>query len=161
MTPDVTVRGATAADVATLLEMIEALADFEHLRADCVVTAESLAEHLFGPRPLAEALVAEVDGGAAGFALFFGTYSTFLGRPGLWLEDLFVLPGHRRGGVGAALLHRVAQLAVERGCGRLEWAVLGWNRPALDMYARAGAELLDDWTTCRLDGAALARLATG
>lgn len=108
---------------------------------------------------MAEVLIAEIDGTAAGFALFFPTYSTFLTRPGLWLEDLFVTPEHRRGGVGGALLTRVAQLAADRSCGRLEWSVLGWNRSAVDFYRRLGARLMHEWSICRVDGKDLAAFA--
>jgi GNAT superfamily N-acetyltransferase len=118
-------------------------------------------EHLFGPSPSAEVLIAEVDGSAAGFALFFQTHSTFLTRPGLWLEDLFVRPEHRRGGVGKALLAGVAQVAAHRGCGRVEWSVLDWNKPSIAFYQRLGARLMDEWTTCRVEGKTLAALARG
>jgi GNAT superfamily N-acetyltransferase len=155
------IRPATRADVPLLLELIGALADYERLRDEVVLDGALLEQHLFGERPAAEAVIAEVDGAAAGFALFFPTFSTFLGRPSLWLEDLFVLPAHRRGGVGRALLLHVAQLAVERGCGRLDWSALDWNEPALAFYRQLGARVLPEWHLHRLDGAALAAVAPG
>lgn len=118
-----------------------------------------LAQALFGARPAAEVVIAEVGGEPAGFALFFTSFSTFLGQPGLYLEDLFVRPAFRRRGIGEALLARLAQLAAERGGGRLEWSVLDWNQPAIDFYRRLGAEPMNDWTVFRLTGPALAQLA--
>lgn len=118
-----------------------------------------LQEHLFGPRPYAEAIVAEHDGEVIGFALFFHNYSTFLGRPGIYLEDLFVLPEHRGHGHGKALLHELARLAVKRGCGRLEWSVLNWNEPSIFFYRSLGAEAMTEWSVYRLSGDALQRLA--
>lgn len=123
------------------------------------MTEDVLVRNLFGPRPYAEALIAEQDGAAVGFALFFHNFSTFLGLPGIYLEDLFVVPGNRGGGVGRALLERLAQIAVERGCGRLEWAVLDWNRDAIGFYERLGARPNDEWTVYRLTGDALRALA--
>jgi GNAT superfamily N-acetyltransferase len=155
------IRPATHGDVPLLLELIGALADYEHLRDELRATPELLARHLFGPHPVAEALLAERDGDAIGYALFFATFSTFLARPGIWLEDLFVLPGHRRGGVGGALLAHVAQLALARGCGRLEWSALQWNEPALAFYRGLGARRLDEWQLHRLDGSALTHVAGG
>lgn len=157
--PVVIVRPATPADVGVIVDMIRALAEYEGLGDECAVEAGALLEHLFGPRPSAEVLIAEVDGSVAGFALFFRTYSTFLARPGLWLEDLFVMPEYRRSGVGGALLTRLAILAADRGYGRMEWSVLDWNQSAIDFYQRLGARLMDEWTTCRVDGEALAALA--
>ena len=144
------VRPATPADVDQIVAFIRALADYERLTDECVLDPAALADHLFGPRPWAEVLIAEADAVPVGFALFFPTYSTFLGRPGLWLEDLFVVPEHRRSGAGGALLRRLTEIATERGCGRLEWSVLNWNQPAIDFYHSIGARLMDDWTTCRL-----------
>jgi len=155
----IAIRPAVRDDVPLLLELIGALADYERLRDAVVVDAGLLAEHLFGARPVAEAAIAERDGAAAGYALFFPTFSTFLGRPGLWLEDLFVLPAQRRGGVGRALLLHVAQLAVARGCGRLEWSALDWNEPALAFYRGLGARRMGEWQLHRLDGAALTAFA--
>jgi GNAT superfamily N-acetyltransferase len=148
--PATHVRPATPADVDRIAAFIRALAEYERLTAECVFDPADLRDHLFGPRPCAEVLIAEVDSTPVGFALFFPTYSTFLGRPGLWLEDLFVLPEARRHGAGGALLRRLTEIATERGCGRLEWSVLDWNQPAIDFYRSLGARLLDDWTTCRL-----------
>jgi GNAT superfamily N-acetyltransferase len=155
-----TVRPATPGDVDTLYELIVALAEYERLRHKVSGTRELLETALFGPHAHAEAVIAEIDSSPVGFALFFHTFSTFLCRPGLWLEDLFVVPEHRRGGVGRTLLSHVAAVAVKRRCARLEWSALGWNEPALSFYAALGAETLDEWQTLRLDGAALRSLGT-
>lgn len=144
-----------------IYSLVRGLAEYERLEHEMVGTEASLAEHLFGARPYCEALIAEDDGGPAGFALFFHNYSTFRMQPGLYLEDLFVLPERRGQGFGQALLRRLAALTLERGCGRLEWSVLDWNEPAIGFYARLGARLMDDWTTCRVDGEALRALAGG
>lgn len=149
------IRPATPADVPEIARLIRALAEYERLADRVRLEDEALREHLFGPRPWAEVLLAEEAGEVVGFALFFPTYSTFAGRPGVWLEDLFVRPEHRGRGHGAALFQAVARLAVERQCGRLEWAVLDWNEPALAFYRARGAVPLDDWTTQRLDGESL------
>jgi GNAT superfamily N-acetyltransferase len=152
-------RPATADDAATIHALIVALADYER-EPDAVMNSPAiLRAQLAAPHPPFECLLAEEDGAAVGFALFFPTYSTWLGRPGLWLEDLFVREAHRRRGVGRALLTRVAQLAVARGYGRLEWAVLDWNTPAREFYRRLGAVALDEWTIHRLTGDALHALA--
>ncbi len=151
-------RAATAADAGVLVELIGELAAFEHLGHLMQVTPEALAEHLFGPRPVAEAVVAEVDGAVAGFALFFTNFSTFLGRPGLYLEDLYVQPAHRGHGLGKALLQHLGALAVARGCGRFEWSVLDWNANAIAFYEGMGATVLPDWRICRVTGEALRRL---
>jgi GNAT superfamily N-acetyltransferase len=156
-----TIRLADEADVPLILSFIRGLAEYERLLDECVATESALREHLFGPRPYCEVLIAELAAEPVGFALYFFNYSTFLARPGLYLEDIFVLPNRRRQGVGQALLRRLAQIAVERGCGRLEWSVLDWNEPAIAFYRRLGARLLDEWTTCRLDGAALKAVASG
>jgi GNAT superfamily N-acetyltransferase len=153
------IRLATPVDVPAIQALILELARYEHLEHQVASTEATLAEHLFGARPYAEALVAEDARQTVGFALFFPNYSTFLGRPGLYLEDLFVLPSHRRKGHGRALLREVARLAVERGCGRLEWAVLNWNRPAIDFYESLGAQRLDEWGTFRLTGDGMAKVA--
>ena len=153
------VRMATPTDVDDIFRLIGALAVYEHLSREMTGTREHLHDHLFGPRPYAEALVAETDARPVGFALFFHTYSTFRTAPCLYLEDLFVEPAARRRGVGTALLAHVAQLAVERGCARLDWAVLDWNAPAIAFYERHGADVLPDWRLCRVTGDALARLA--
>ncbi len=153
------IRSAERADVPLLLELIGALADYERLRDEVALDGDLLERHLFGERPVAEALLAEVDGAAAGYALFFPTFSTFLGRPGIWLEDLFVRPERRGAGIGRALLRRVAALAVERGCGRLEWSALDWNEPALAFYRGLGARRLPEWHLHRLAGDALTSMA--
>ena len=155
------IRPATPADTDVLLGLVRELAEYERLAHEVTGDAVLLREHLFGRRPAAEAAVAEVDGAPVGFALWFTTFSTFLCRPGLWLEDLFVRPEHRGGGLGRALLSHVAAVAVARGCGRLEWAVLDWNAPSIAFYRSLGARPLDDWTTQRIDGEALDRLARG
>jgi GNAT superfamily N-acetyltransferase len=153
------IRFATRDDVPVIAELIRGLARFEKLEHEVVMTEELLAASLFGKRPYAEVLLAEDDGLAVGFALFFHNFSTFLGRPGIYLEDLFVLPEQRGLGVGRMLLVRLARLAVERGCGRLEWAVLDWNRDAIGFYERLGARPNSDWTVYRLTGEALTGLA--
>lgn len=153
-----TIRPATVDDVALILHFIEGLADYELLRHECVATEAALAATLFGDRPAAEVLLGFVDDVPAGFALFFPTYSTFLAKPGLWLEDLFVDPEHRGKGLGTALLRALAALAalaVARGCGRLEWSVLDWNEPSIGFYRSLGAVAMDEWTTYRLSGDAL------
>jgi GNAT superfamily N-acetyltransferase len=155
----VTIRPCRPDDAETLVAMIRELATYEHLEDFARATPEALRAHLFGPRPFAEALIAEADGRAAGFALYFGTYSTFRGQPGLYLEDIYVREERRGQGVGTALLSAVARVAVERGCGRLEWSVLDWNQPALDFYRGHGARPLEDWTVYRIDDEALRRLA--
>jgi len=155
----VDIRLATRADVPLLHGLIRQLAVYEKLEHTMVSTETDVAEGLFGARPAAEALVASLDGAPVGFALFFTTYSTFLGRPGLYLEDLFVVPEARGHGAGKALLARLAQLVVERRYGRLEWVVLDWNEPAIGFYKRLGALPMDEWTTYRVTGDALAKLA--
>jgi GNAT superfamily N-acetyltransferase len=152
------VRAASARDTARLLELFAALADYEHLHDELSATEPQLREALFGERPAAEALLAERDGEAVGYAVFFPTFSTFLARSGIWLEDLFVLPEHRGVGVGRALLAAVAA-RVPDGGGRLEWAALDWNELALGFYRGIGARPMDEWTSLRLDGEALVRLA--
>ena len=149
------IRPAERADVPVVAELIWQLARFEKLESQVVLTEDLLEAGLFGPRPYAEAVIAEDDGEPIGFALFFHSFSTFLARPGLYLEDLFVLPVHRGQGVGRALLSHLARLAVERGCGRMEWAVLNWNKDAIRFYARLGAHPNSEWTVYRLDGEAL------
>ncbi len=155
----ISLRLAQPADVPLIFKFIQGLAEYERL-ADSVVASESLlAETLFGDRPYAEVIIAEWAGAPAGFALFFHNYSTFLARPGIYLEDLFVDPAHRGRGIGKALLVRLAQLAVERNCGRLEWSVLDWNEPAIGFYRSLGAIAMDEWTINRVTGEALQRLA--
>jgi GNAT superfamily N-acetyltransferase len=153
------IRPATPADVPGILQLIRALADYEKLSHQVVVDEARLREHLFGPRPYAEVLLAEEGAQLVGYALFFHTYSTFLGQPSLYLEDLFVLPSHRGRGFGKALLARLARLAVERHCGRFEWMVLDWNTPAIQFYESLGAALAPEWKLCRMTGEALQRFA--
>ena len=154
-----TIRSATAADVGVILEFIVGLAVYERLENEVVASEAGLREALFGARPDAEVLIAEWDGAPAGFALFFHNFSTFLGRRGLYLEDLFVQPAYRGRGVGRALLARLAATAVERGCGRFEWSVLDWNESAIGFYESLGARPQSDWTVYRVTGDALHRLA--
>lgn len=154
------IREAAPADVPLVATLIRELAQYERLLHEVTMTEERLRTALFGPRPYAEVVIAEGEGGEAlGFALFFHNFSTFLGLPGIYLEDLFVRPAHRGGGTGRALLAYLARLARERGCGRLEWSVLDWNEPAIGFYRRLGAEPNDEWTVYRLTGDALERLA--
>ena len=153
------IRPAVPADVPSLLALIRALADYERLAHQVEATAERLHTALFGPQACAEAILLETDGVVAGFALCFPNFSTFLARPGLHLEDLFVKAEFRGRGYGKALLQHLARLAVERGCGRFEWTVLDWNQPAIEFYRRQGADILSDWRICRLTGTALAQLA--
>ena len=154
----IVVRPAVPADVPLIFSLIRGLAEYERLLDEFVGTEDALHEHLFGPRPYAEVLIAEDDRGPGGLALFFHNYSTFLMKPGIYLEDIFVLPERRGRGLGKALLSRLAAIAVERGCGRLEWAVLDWNEPAIGFYKRLGARLMDEWTICRLSGDSLHEL---
>lgn len=154
-TPAITPRAAEPRDVPAIVGLIRELAEFERLTHLLQVTPESLQPHLFGPRPVAEALVAEVDGQVVAFALFFTNFSTFLAKPGLYLEDLYVQPAHRRSGLGRALLQRLGAIAVERGYGRFEWSVLDWNDNAIRFYESMGATVLPDWRICRVTGAAL------
>lgn len=156
-----TLRPATAADVPLILDLIRGLAEYERLPDAVVATEDTLRDSLFGPMPAAEVVIADVDGNAAGFALFCHNYSTFLGRRGLWLEDLFVRPAFRGQGIGRALLGHLAAVAVARGCGRLEWSVLDWNESAIGFYRALGAVPMDEWTTFRVTGDSLRRLAGG
>lgn len=153
------IRPATEADVPLVLTFIQELAEYEKLRHEVVATEEQIREALFGPRPYAEVLLAELGGEPVGFALFFHNFSTFLGRPGLYIEDLYVRPAARRRGVGRRLLARLAALARERGCGRMEWSVLNWNEPAIRFYRSLGARPLEEWQVYRLTGEALEALA--
>ena len=155
----VTIRSATSGDAPLVLDFIVQLAEYERLRHEVVATEAGLRDVLFGAHPAAEVLIAELQGEAVGFALFFHNFSTFLGQRGLYLEDLFVRPAVRGRGVGRALLARLAALAVERHCGRFEWAVLHWNEPAIGFYRSLGAQPMTDWSTYRVTGAALQRLA--
>jgi GNAT superfamily N-acetyltransferase len=148
---------ATEHDVAVILGFIRKLAEYEKLSHQMAATEELLRETLFGTRPVAEVLIAYLQNEPAGFALFFHNFSTFLGRPGIYLEDLFVESVHRGKGIGKALLIEIAKIAKERNCGRLEWAVLDWNAPAIDFYRRLGAVSLDEWTLFRVTPEALVR----
>jgi GNAT superfamily N-acetyltransferase len=154
----VRVREAVRDDAPLILAFIWELAAYEKLAHEVVATEDSIRASLFGETPYAFALIAELDGDPVGFALYFHNYSTFLGRPGIYLEDLFVRPEARRHGVGRALLRTLATIAVRRGFGRLEWAVLDWNEDAIRFYRTLGAKPCDDWTTYRLEGDALSRL---
>jgi GNAT superfamily N-acetyltransferase len=155
------VRDAGRGDVTAIHALVGELADYEKLRLEFVGTAAALEQHLFDEPRYAWALVAELDGVVVGFALYFFNYSTFLCKPGIYLEDLYVQPAQRRRGVGLRLLEELARRAVARGCGRLEWAVLDWNAPSIAFYKQLGARPMDEWTTFRLTGDALTRLATG
>jgi GNAT superfamily N-acetyltransferase len=157
----VTVRPAAEADVELVYSLIVALAEYEQAPEQVVGTPELLRRWLFGDDPAAEALIAEVDGVPAGFALFHGTFSTWECQPGIWLEDLFVLPEHRRYGVGGRLLSRVAKIAVDRGYTRLGWTALDWNEMALSFYRKIGATVLEEWTNHRLSGPTLHAVAAG
>lgn len=161
MTPadDIHISSATEADVPTILGFIRALAEYEKLAHTVVATEQKLQDTLFGPRRHAEVLIARLNNQPAGFALFFHNYSTFLAKPGIYLEDLFVLPEHRKKGVGKALLRKLAQLAKERNCGRLEWSVLDWNEPAIGFYQRLGATVMPDWRICRMTESEFSKLA--
>ena len=153
------IAAATLADVPLILELIRELADYERMADQVVATEADIARALFGERPCAEAVIARVGAEAAGFALFFQSFSTFVGRPGLYLEDLYVRPSHRGRGIGRGLLAHLASLAVERDCGRFEWSVLDWNELAISSYRRAGAVPMDEWTVYRLAGEPLRALA--
>lgn len=154
-----TIRPAAAGDVPTILRLVHELAEFERAADSVVATEHLLAAALFGDRPAAQAVIAEVDGAAAGLAVFFENFSTWTGRAGLYLEDLYVTPDVRGAGVGSALLRHLAGIAVERGCTRFEWAVLDWNKPAMEFYVSKGAELMSEWRICRVSGDALAAMA--
>lgn len=156
----IAIRPATRADLPLIAALIRELADYEKLAHEVRFDEAVLETKLFGERPYAEVVVGELDGTAQGFALFFHNFSTFEGKPGIYLEDLFVRPAARGSGLGKALLAYLAALAVERDCARLEWSVLDWNAPAIGFYRKLGARALDEWTTMRLDGAALKGLAT-
>lgn len=156
----ITIRPATADDAPLILALIRELAEFERLAHEVVADEALLRAQLFGGRPAAEVLLAEGPGGeAAGFALFFQTFSTFVGRPGIYLEDLYVRPRWRNRGIGRTLLRRIASRAVERGCGRFEWTVLDWNENAIGFYRKLGARVMEDWRICRVSGEGLVKLA--
>ena len=155
----VEIRPAKPADAALIVHLIKSLAKYEKLEHMVVANEEKVRNALFGERPYAETLIAELDGKPVGFALFFHNFSTFLAQPGIYLEDLFVEPEHRGAGIGRDLLQKLAAIAVERECGRLEWAVLDWNKDAIGFYERLGATPNDEWTVYRLTGQALRSLA--
>ncbi|GAA0564369.1 GNAT family N-acetyltransferase [Rheinheimera aquimaris] len=159
MTTDINIRLATPEDVPTILAFIQGLAEYEKLADQVVATEDNLKHTLFGDKRYAEVVIAEYNQQAAGFALFFHNYSTFLAKPGIYLEDLFVLPDFRGKGLGKVLLSYLAKLAVERDCGRLEWSVLDWNQPAIDFYQAQGATMLHDWRINRVTGENLKALA--
>ena len=154
-----TITPAVSADVPTILHLIQSLAEYEKLSHEVVATEDSLRAALFGDQPGAECLIARENGEPVGFALYFHNFSTFLSRRGLYLEDLFIEPAHRGKGYGKALLQQLAQIAVARGCGRLEWSVLDWNAPAIGFYESLGAKLMSDWRIFRLTGGALQTFA--
>jgi GNAT superfamily N-acetyltransferase len=159
MTPAHTLRAAEPHDLDAIVALIGELAEFERLTHLLEVTPDKLAPHLFGERPVAECMVGEVAGEVVAFALFFTNFSTFLARPGLYLEDLYVRPAHRGSGLGKALLEHLARLAADRGCGRFEWSVLDWNANAIAFYQKLGATVMPDWRICRIAGEPLARFA--
>ena len=158
--PLLSIRPATIDDVPLIRALIAELAEYERLADAAVATDDDLRAQLFGAQPAAEVLIGEVDGEAAGFALFFHNFSTFLGKRGLYLEDLFVRPAHRGSGLGKHLMAALARIAVQRDCGRFEWSVLDWNAPAIGFYRRLGATGMDEWTVQRLEGDALHALAS-
>lgn len=153
------IRPAVLDDAGLLVALIQELAVYEELAHEAQASVEDLARDVFGPEKVADALIAELGGVPVGFALYFYTYSTFMGRPTLYLEDLYVKPEHRQRGFGKALLLELARRAFERGCGRMEWAVLDWNTSSIAFYKSLGARAMDDWTTYRLDGPSLERAA--
>jgi len=156
----ISIRPATPEDVPLLVSLVRELAEYEKLGHDVVATEQDFHVALFGPRPVIEAVIASVDGAPAGCALFFPNFSTFLGKPGLYLEDLYVRPPARGLGVGRALLQHLARIAVDRGWGRFEWSVLDWNEPAIGFYRKLGAEPLSEWTVFRIAGERLRKLAS-
>lgn len=156
----VSIRSATPADLPLIAQFIRDLADYEKLAHEVRFDEAKLGEKLFGPRPYAEVVIGEIDGTPRGFALFFHNFSTFEGRPGIYLEDLFVRPEARGSGLGKALLTHLAALCTARDCARLEWSVLDWNAPAIGFYQSLGAKLMEEWTVMRVDGDALTKLAS-
>ncbi|HNW62115.1 MAG TPA: GNAT family N-acetyltransferase [Piscinibacter sp.] len=159
--PPFTLRAAELRDVDAIVGLIRELAEFEQLTHLLQVTPQTLRPHLFGDKPVAEALVAEADARVVGFALFFTNFSTFLSRPGLYLEDLYVQPAQRGSGIGQALLARLGTIALQRGYGRFEWSVLDWNENAIRFYEKMGATVMPDWRICRVTGDSLRRLGEG
>jgi GNAT superfamily N-acetyltransferase len=160
MIADFEIRAAVVEDVPVILSFVKKLADYEKLAHEVVATEQSLRETLFGARKTAEVAIGYFEKKPVGLVLFFHNYSTFLGKPGLYIEDLFVDDSYRRRGFGAALLGHVARLAIERNCGRLEWSVLDWNQPAIDFYKKLGAVPMSDWTVFRVTGRSLGTLAS-
>jgi GNAT superfamily N-acetyltransferase len=156
---DFQIRPATPDDVAAIFHLVRKLAEYEKLSHMMVATETDFHEALFGCKPVVEGLVAVIGSDTIGYALYFSTFSTFLGRMGIYLEDIYVEPEHRGKGIGKALLKRLAQIAVERGCGRMEWTVLDWNQPSIEFYERLGAVRMPEWQLCRLTGEPLERLA--
>ena len=156
----ISIRPATPEDVAIIVSLVRELAEYEKLAHDVIATERDFHVALFGPRPVIEAVIASVDGAPAGCAVFFPNFSTFLGKPGLYLEDLYVRPHSRGRGVGRALLEHLARIAVDRGWGRVEWSVLDWNEPAIGFYRKLGAEPLSEWTVFRVSGERLRKLAS-
>jgi GNAT superfamily N-acetyltransferase len=154
------IRPGEPKDINAIFDLMKGLAAYEQLSAMVSGSTELLHAHLFGDRPYAETIVAELDNVTIGFALFFHTYSTFLTQPGLHLEDIFILPEYRRQGVGKALITQVIKIANDRGCGRLEWSVLEWNQSAIEFYQRLGATILPEWQICRMEGAILTQAAS-
>jgi GNAT superfamily N-acetyltransferase len=157
--PEIRIERATSENVPLILRLIQGLAEYEKLAHEVSATEAGLRDTLFGARPAADVIIAYAGETPAGFALFFPSYSTFLGKPGLYLEDLFVLPEWRGHGIGRALLAQLARIAVERGCGRFEWSVLDWNEPAIGFYKSLGARMMDGWSIFRVTGDALTQLA--
>lgn len=155
------IRAAEPRDLQAIVQLISELAEFENLTHLLEVTPEKLQPHLFGDAPAAECMVGEVQGEVVAFALFYTNFSTFLAKPGLYLEDLYVRPAHRRSGLGRGLIVHLAQLACERGCGRFDWTVLDWNEDAIRFYEKLGANVMPEWRICRLTGDALERYAQG
>jgi GNAT superfamily N-acetyltransferase len=149
----------TRDEVPGLLALIRELARFEKLEHELEATVESLTESLFGPKPVAGALVGRADGEMVGYALYFFTFSSFIGRPGIWLEDLYVRPAFRRQGLGRAMIEAVARIGAERHCGRFEWTALNWNKNALDFYKKLGAQMMDEWVLVRMNSEGLRRIA--
>ena len=154
-----TIKPVAPAELPVLLEMIRELARFEKLEHEVGATLESLRDSFFGPQPAAGALLATLDGVPAGYAIYFFTFSSFVGRAGIWLDDVYVRPEFRRHGLGRKMIEAVARIGVERNCGRYEWSALNWNRNALDFYGRLGARVMDDWVMLRLDENGMRRLA--
>lgn len=159
MTPQLTISSATPQDVPDIFALIQALAEYEQLSHQVTGSVQDLYDHLFGSRTYAEAIIAQWEDKTVGFALFFPNYSTFLTKPGIYLEDVFVLPDYRRRGIGTAILAYLGKLAVARDAGRLEWSVLDWNESAIAFYQKIGAKVLPDWRTCRVTGSGLRSLA--